>query len=207
MPNNLLSKTKLRQTTKRVTAMFVVVFALINIIDALFFSHTEEVLSPDTITPAPTVVELQEPPGKDKSQTLQSESEFATVVRVVDGDTLVIDGGRRLRLIGIDAPESVHPNRPVACFGKESSDFAKQLLEGKTVRLVKDVSETDRFGRLLRYVWIDGLFVNEHLVKEGYATAVTYPPDVKYQEEFRAAEKEARENNKGLWHYCNLDNN
>lgn len=124
------------------------------------------------------------------------------VVRVVDGDTIDVRlSGRevRVRYIGVDAPESVDPRRAVERFGREAAERNRQLVEGKTVRLEKDVSETDRFGRLLRYVWVDDRMVNAVLVEEGYARAVTYPPDVKYQDLLRRLEREARAAKRGLW--------
>jgi len=121
------------------------------------------------------------------------------VTNVVDGDTIKIETGEVVRYIGIDTPETVAPNKPVQCFGKEASAKNNELVEGKTVELSKDVSEKDRYGRLLRYVWTGETMINEQLVKEGYARASTYPPDVKYQDRFLAAEKEAREKNAGLW--------
>lgn len=133
-------------------------------------------------------------------------TETARVVRVVDGDTLIIDRGRgseRLRYIGIDAPESVKPDTPVEFMGKEASAANAALVEGATVVLEKDVSETDRFGRLLRYVWLkDGeawLFVDLELVRQGYAQAVTFPPDVRWTDTLRAAERVARDAGLGLW--------
>ncbi|MDP3793405.1 MAG: thermonuclease family protein, partial [Candidatus Uhrbacteria bacterium] len=97
------------------------------------------------------------PPAVTGSPT-PSALDQALVVRVVDGDTIdVLIGGEQLRVryIGIDTPETVDPRRPVGCFGKEASARNRELVEGKTVALEKDVSETDRFGRLLRYVWLD----------------------------------------------------
>lgn len=129
----------------------------------------------------------------------------AQVVRVVDGDTIdvVIEGQRyRVRYIGIDTPESVDPRRPVECFGREASQRNKELVEGKTVYLEKDVSETDRYGRLLRYVWADGEMVNARLVEEGYATVSTYPPDVKHAELLARLQAEAQEAGRGLWGAC-----
>ncbi len=126
----------------------------------------------------------------------------ATVTRVVDGDTIVVDmSGEqfKLRYIGIDTPETVDPRRPVECFGKEASERNRQLVEGKAVGLEKDVSETDAFGRLLRYVWVEGQMVNEVLVQEGYALASTYPPDVKYAALFAGLQAEARRAGLGLW--------
>lgn len=133
-------------------------------------------------------------------------AEKAIVKRVIDGDTIELSDGRNLRYIGIDTPETVDPNRPVGCFGKEASGKNKELVLGKEVELEKDVSDTDRFGRLLRYVYImiDGerRMVNELLVREGYANASSYPPDVKYQEFLRSAEGIARETNVGMWGPC-----
>ncbi|MBU1323458.1 thermonuclease family protein [Patescibacteria group bacterium] len=124
----------------------------------------------------------------------------AKVYRVVDGDTIKIDEGKvTVRYIGIDTPETVHPSKPVECLGKEASDKNKQLVEGKEIILEKDISETDKYGRLLRYIWLGDVLVNEQLVKEGYAKSSTYPPDVKHQTRFIQAEKEARESGKGLW--------
>jgi endonuclease YncB( thermonuclease family) len=124
------------------------------------------------------------------------------LVRVVDGDTIVVDvKGKqyKVRYIGMDTPETVHPFKPVQYFGKEASEKNRELLAGKEVRLEKDVSETDKYGRLLRYVWVGDIMVNAELVRLGYAVSYTYPPDVKYQELIIQLEREARENNRGLW--------
>lgn len=125
------------------------------------------------------------------------------VNRVIDGDTIEIGSGQKVRYIGINTPETVDSRRTIQCFGKEASAKNKELVEGKKVRLEKDVSEKDKFGRLLRYIYIDRLFINDYLVRQGYAYASTYPPDVKYQQQFLEAQKEARKNNRGLWATCN----
>jgi endonuclease YncB( thermonuclease family) len=125
--------------------------------------------------------------------------QHAKVVRVVDGDTIEIEGGKTVRYIGMDTPETVKPNTPVQCYGKEASEKNKELVEGKEIAMEKDVSETDRYGRLLRYVFVDGVFVNDYLVKEGYAYSSAYPPDVKFQDMFRDSQKEAQEQKQGLW--------
>lgn len=122
--------------------------------------------------------------------------------RVVDGDTIVVNihgCDYKVRYIGMDTPEIEGSGRPPAYFGQEASRKNRELVEGRTVALEKDVSETDRYGRLLRYVWVDGVMVNAELVRLGYAHAITYPPDVKYQDVFRRLEKEARENKLGFW--------
>lgn len=126
------------------------------------------------------------------------------VEEVIDGDTIVLEGGETVRYIGIDTPETSHPTKPIECFGEESKKINKNLVEGKMIRLEKDVSETDRYGRLLRYVWVDEIFVNDKLVRDGYASSVSYPPDVKYQEVFKQAQEEAMQDNRGLWNSCDL---
>ncbi|MEP7162818.1 MAG: thermonuclease family protein [Candidatus Moraniibacteriota bacterium] len=134
---------------------------------------------------------------KNPQETVQSR--VSLVKRVVDGDTFELESGEKVRLIGVDTPESVKPNTPVQCFGKEASNYLEDLLEGKEVRLEKDVSETDRYGRLLRYAYLDDELVNEKLVREGYASAASFPPDVSKQDLFRQAEGDARTHERGLW--------
>lgn len=127
-------------------------------------------------------------------------SSTGIVSRVVDGDTFVLASGERVRLIGIDTPETVHPNKGVEAYGREASAFTKSLLAGKRVRLEFDVEPRDRYGRLLAYVYLsDGTFVNAELVKRGFAQASTYPPNVKHAATFRELQREAREARRGLW--------
>lgn len=128
---------------------------------------------------------------------------FVLVAAAVDGDTIELADGSRVRYIGIDTPETVHPSKPVQCFGKEASDFNRLLVEGQPVRLERDLTDIDTYGRLLRYVYLeDGTFVNLELVRQGYASVVTYPPDVAHAAEFQAAQREAREAGRGLWSAC-----
>jgi micrococcal nuclease len=133
----------------------------------------------------------------------------ATVVRVVDGDTIRarLDGAgeERVRLIGIDTPETKDPRRPVQCFGREAAARTAALLPpGTRVRLERDVEPRDRYGRLLAYVWraSDGLFVNLSLARDGYALALTIPPNVAHADEIVAAVRAAREEGRGLWSAC-----
>ena len=132
-------------------------------------------------------------------------SGLVRVIKVIDGDTIQIEGGKTVRYIGIDTPETSDPRKEIQCFGQEAAHKNKELVEGYFVRLQKDVSETDRYGRLLRYVYVDNIFVNEYLVREGYAKAATFPPDVKYREVFQRAQQEAQERKNGLWMSC-VDN-
>lgn len=137
-----------------------------------------------------------------------AELYLVKVSRVIDGDTIKLETGQTVRYIGIDTPELHHPKKSVQCFGKEAMEKNKELVEGKFVKLEKDVSETDRYSRLLRYVYLptdaspSGLFINDYLVKEGYAHTSTFPPDVKYSDHFKNLENQARENNLGLWNRC-----
>lgn len=121
------------------------------------------------------------------------------MTNVIDGDTIdvEIDGQNyRIRYIGMDTPEDTSQ---VEYCGNEASQRNSDLVSGKVITLVKDVSETDQYDRLLRYVLVGDTFVNYALVVEGYANAVTYPPDVACEETFREAEREARENCMGCW--------
>jgi micrococcal nuclease len=151
--------------------------------------------APAPSAPLPTVQPV--PAGDD-----------AEVVRVVDGDTLVVrvDGREeRVRLIGIDTPETVHPQRAVECFGREASAHTSRLVgPGTAVRLVYDVERTDRFDRTLAYLYRldDGLFVNLALVLDGFAQVATFPPNVAHAEDFLAAQREARDAGRGLWTAC-----
>lgn len=142
----------------------------------------------------------------------------ATIVRVVDGDTLVVtvNGAKqRVRLILVDTPESVHPDESKNTeYGKLASEYtASHLKAGQTVYLQKDISELDRYGRLLRYVWLEqprnadsetevrAKMYNAQLLLAGYAQLYTYPPDVKYVIMFTKFQQEARESKHGLWSY------
>lgn len=136
------------------------------------------------------------------------------VSRVVDGDTLILESGERVRLIGIDAPEmheseklfrdSYRTKKDIATIkklGKASYEFLKKLVEGKRVTLEFDVEKYDRYNRLLAYVYLkeDGTFVNAKMLEEGYAQIMTVPPNVKYKELFLELSRRAREQRRGLW--------
>lgn len=130
-------------------------------------------------------------------------SELYKVVRVVDGDTIIIDYNgteERVRLIGVDTPESVHPDKEKNTeFGTTASNFSKELLTDKYVKIELDVQERDQYGRILAYVYLNDVMVNKTLLQEGYAKVATYPPNVKYIDDFTSIQEEARNNKKGLW--------
>ncbi|MCM0639517.1 thermonuclease family protein [Cellulomonas wangsupingiae] len=151
----------------------------------------------DTAMPASPVADLTTPPP-------DAEGPFA-VVRVVDGDTLIVarpEGETRVRVIGIDTPESVAPDQPVECFGPEAAQRAEQLLAGTSVMLRGDPTQdrTDKYGRELDYVWLpDGRLFNHVMLVEGYALEYTFAAPYAYQSEFRAAEGQAAQGEAGLW--------
>lgn len=122
--------------------------------------------------------------------------ETVRVERVIDGDTIVIEGGERVRYIGIDTPElSPAPEH----YAEEARQRNVELVAGKQVRLERDISDRDRYGRLLRYVYVDEVFVNAALVQEGYARARDYPPDSKRSIYFARLEREAKRDGRGMW--------
>lgn len=153
--------------------------------------------------PDKKVLSLSQGPSPTPSavgvQGLDDDISGIRVAKIIDGDTFVLASGQTVRLIGIDAPEKND------CFATESTSELSNLIGGKNIRLEKDVSETDRYRRLLRYIWVDQTFVDDQLVRRGFATAKDYPPDSKYKEQFAQAEVEARINNRGLWGACSVD--
>lgn len=130
------------------------------------------------------------------------ETQLVKVTRVIDGDTIEIEGGERVRYLGIDTPETVNPREPVQCFGKEAGLKNQELVKNQEVRLEKDLTDRDKYNRLLRYVWLGQTLVNLELVKRGFAYSYSYPPDVKYQEKFVQAQAQAQEQKRGLWTAC-----
>ena len=134
--------------------------------------------------------------------------EIATVAFAIDGDTVELTDGRRVRYIGIDAPETAHEGKSAECFGNEARVENSKRTNGKKVRLEKDISETDGYGRLLRYVYADqparagAPLINEQLVKDGFARAWNVPPDEKYKDALLVLQQEAREARRGLWELC-----
>jgi micrococcal nuclease len=146
-------------------------------------------------------------PSVSGSEAPFTENSARKVIRVVDGDTLVLDPNEKVRLIGVDTPETVHPKKVVECFGREAGEFMKKLVSGKKVRLEFDeantfVSHKDRYGRTLGYVFLeDGTLLNAEIIRQGYGHAYTRFP-FRYLEEFRSLERRAREQGLGLWADC-----
>jgi len=148
-----------------------------------------------------------------RQSLVTTEGRLFYVSRAVDGDTLRLSNGENVRLIGIDTPESrdnsklerdsrrSHKDKDaILKMGREASDFTKRLVEGERVKLVMDVQERDKYGRLLAYVYLeDGTFVNGRIIEDGYAQVMTIAPNVKYAQTFLRLEREARDKNKGLW--------
>lgn len=133
-------------------------------------------------------------------------SALSLVTRIIDGDTFEIETKQKVRLIGIDTPElNKLKNLDPECFGTQAAQKLSGLILNKKVRMEKDISETDRFGRLLRYVYLDSIFINQQLVESGFAFAKNYPPDSRYKETLVKAQEKARENNSGLWSECIME--
>ena len=142
----------------------------------------------DTVVPVPA------------TQTVTVGEGEILVERVVDGDTLVLSDGEKIRLIGIDTPETVHPSKPVEPFGPEASSFTKRAVEGKAVQLRFDRNKRDRYQRLLAYVYIGDWCLNEALIRAGYSECITkYPFDKAMKQQFEAAERDAKLNRRGIW--------
>ncbi len=142
-----------------------------------------------TTAPPPTATHIQE--------------EVAHVVRVIDGDTVVLDDGRHVRYIGIDTPEMhVGTRKKPDCYARKATVRNRALVEGKSVRLIRDVEDVDRYGRALRYVFVGDVFINEVLVREGYALARHYRPNTARQDVLDAAQDRARREGVGLWAQC-----
>jgi len=131
-------------------------------------------------------------------KTIESSNAYY-VKRAIDGDTIVLSNNERVRYIGIDTPEIHHPKKGVERMGKEAAEFNRKLVESKRARLEFDIEKRDKYGRLLAYVYVNDLFINAELVKQGYAQAYTFPPNIKYVDLFLRLQQEARENNRGLW--------
>jgi micrococcal nuclease len=147
------------------------------------------------------------PRAADPVAAGRGEEIAARVTRVVDGDTIKVSIAGQVdtvRYIGVDTPETRRPGTPIECFGKAASAHNRRLVEGREVVLGTDAEPRDRYGRLLAYVHRrpDGLFVNAALVRDGYATILTIPPNVRHAGRLLEAERAARRRGAGLWSAC-----
>ncbi len=165
-------------------------------------SPLNEVTNSNQTAAQASVVSPTVSPAANQPVKTSDTPQLFKVTKVVDGDTIEISTGERVRYIGMDTPETVDPRKSVQCFGKEASNKNKELVEGKEVRLVKDISDKDKYGRLLRYVYVGDTFINLELVKQGYASSYSYPPDIKYQSQILQAQKDAQVAKLGLWSAC-----
>lgn len=172
--------------------------------------------TPQSLPAKPSQREKRDPELKPKTTTTQNSNETHTtqvrtgdeedtyrVTRVIDGDTFTIDTGSTVRMIGMNTPE-LYPRdgSTQECFAPEATARTVELIFQKNVRLVRDVSDTDRYGRLLRYVYVDDTFVNKELVVGGFARVKAYKPDTKHHKELLAAMRGAQDTHKGLWGAC-----
>ena len=156
-----------------------------------------------TASPQPTISPTPTPrPSRTPTSTPFPEEVEAQVVEVIDGNTIkvIVDGQEyTVRYIGIDTPEMKDSVEASEWLGPEATEANKEMVAGTTVLLEKDVSNADPYGRLLRYVYAGGVFVNEELVRLGFAQISTHPPDVKYFDTLMDAQREARDSGRGLW--------
>ena len=166
---------------------------------------TDSVNSTGSVSDSAAAADTQTPGVSDTDSSIAENSDAAgfenynyadsafTVTKVIDGDTIDLKNNMRLRLVGINTPEKD------MYFFEEAKVFMEILVLGKQVKLEKDVTDKDMYGRYLRYVYLPDIFVNLEMVKSGFANAYTYPPDVKYTDKFLEAERSARANESGLW--------
>lgn len=178
------------------------IFILGIFVGVIFTSKTPDKIADEKKILATSTKELGPSPAiAETSDDATKSGNISKVVKVIDGDTITLSSGETVRYIGIDTPERND------CFSSEATNENRRLVEGQEVRLEKDVSETDRYQRILRFVYVNDpnlgeVFVNDYLVRNGFAKAYRYPPDVKFSDQFEEAENEARTNDLGLWANC-----
>lgn len=168
---------------------FLILFSVLIILLVIFYSrnyYSREIKDRVSISSTPTVLLLEK----------------AKVINVLDGDTIVLENNQKVRLIGIDAPEKYYDGKKDDCFAKEAKEMLKQLIEKQNVDLEIDISQTDKYDRLLRYVYLDEVLINEFLVRQGFAKASSIPPDTKYRGGFEKAQGLAENQRLGLWSRC-----
>lgn len=144
-----------------------------------------------------------------QQETAETEADTETVVvsQVIDGDTIVLTDRRRVRYVGLNAPEMAKKDKAAQCFADQAKAQNEKLVLGKTIKLEKDSSNRDKYGRLLRLVYVTGetgqeIFVNDYLLRQGLARVLNTPPDLRFEVQFNAAAEEARFQERGLWATC-----
>lgn len=174
---------------------YLLIFAIIFIGEEIWTKHIPESAQP-----------IENPSiAKIPARATTHKTILSPVIRVIDGDTIVVEinsAQEKIRLIGVNTPETVDPRKQVECFGMEASIFVKNLLLNKSVRLESDATQGDRdkYGRLIRFVFLeDGTLVNKKIIEEGHGHEYTYRTPYRYQIEFKTAERLAREEKRGLW--------
>jgi endonuclease YncB( thermonuclease family) len=201
-----------RSRAQRGALVGVLIFVLLGVVGTLADPDTSTTIdsggqaTSGSVT-STTAEQLSAPPttAARVADGVPTGGDDTTVVRVIDGDTFEMAGGARVRLIGVDTPETVEPGTPVQCFGPEATRYTNEIIPPRTrVRLIYDVARTDGFGRTLAYVYKldDGLFVNRAVARNGFALQYTVAPNVAHAEEFRLAVAQARDANLGLWRTC-----
>jgi micrococcal nuclease len=140
--------------------------------------------------------------GRETSTNTATSTSSARIIRIIDGDTVITDTGEHIRYIGIDSPEIGRNGARSECFATEAAAYNAKLVLGRNVRLIADIEDRDRFGRMLRYVEIDGVNISVHLVEEGYAKRLYVPPNGMFQTEIRSAETRSKNLGRGIWSAC-----
>lgn len=207
--NDIRSRRSCLGRALSITAGVIVIVAVALLLLWFISARSDLFLPPETASSRPprdTAASTPVPlPPSPTSLTLPEGLERATVTNVTDGDTIEVSLNgvtERIRLIGVDTPETSHPSRPVECFGREAAAFTRDMLSGQTVLLEADPSQDnrDRFNRLLRFVWRpDGRLANYEIIAQGYGFEYTFRTPYRYQAQFRAAQRAAREAQIGLW--------
>lgn len=207
--NDIRSRRSFLGRALSITIGVLLIAAVVLLIVGFVTARSDLLVSPELATsPPPQAATTSAPvalPPSPVSLTMPQGLERATVTNVADGDTIEVSAHgqtERVRLIGVDTPETTHPSRPVECFGREASAFTRELLRGQTVLLEDDPTQDnrDRFNRLLRFVWLpDGRLANYEIIARGYGFEYTFRTPYRYQAQFKAAERAAREAQVGLW--------
>lgn len=178
--------------TKRGLTAYVLSIAFLTF--SIFLTSNTTPIKHNVLSPSPSPMVL--------SASTEDTKVTSVVTKVIDGDTFKIASGETVRLIGINAPEISNGSRKNECFSIKAKEYLQNLVLNKEVTLEKDISNTDSFGRILRYAYLKDLFINEDLVKNGYAQAINYQPDTKYETTLQKAQSNAFLSQTGIWKEC-----